>query len=300
MLRAFLFSSLLFPVILNRANTRPAASQKFRFNESVQVDGSIRTYTVVVPPDYYRGETFPLVIALHGGGGSGAQFERNSRLSAKARREGFIVVYPDGTGMIRTWNAGNCCGYAGRNDVDDVKFISRMIDQLVKDHKADIGRVYATGISNGGMMCYRLACELGNKIAAIAPVAAVMVTNNCPPVGPVPVLHIHSVLDRNVPVKGGRGKGPSGTNYPPLDSTLAFWSGADGCTGGQQLVDSTNLYNHYLRTGCRDAPVKLYLTKDGGHSRPGSISKGILFDKPSDAFDADDLIWDFFRRFGLR
>lgn len=295
----FLFPLVLCLLTIYPENNKPTSFQKLRFEESIMVDGRIRTYTVVVPLDYYRGKTFPLVIALHGGGGSATQLERNTGWSTKARKEGFIVVYPNGTGRIKTWNAGDCCGAAMRDQVDDVKFISRMIDRLITEHKVDSKRIYATGMSNGGMMCYRLACELGNRIAAIAPVASVMVQHDCKPVHPIPILHIHSALDQNVPVKGGLGKGPSQTDYPPLDSTLVFWAKENGCNANRTLLESTELYNHYTWSGCGDYPVELYLTKDGGHSWPGAVTHRTGGDAPSKAFNADDLIWSFFKRFQL-
>src|SRR5690606_11668886 len=150
----------------------------------------------------------PLVIGLHGTGGSASQFERDYDFSLKAELERFIVVYPNGVSSngqfgLRTWNAGTCCDYAARKKIDDVKFISSLIDKLVNEYRIDPNRVYVTGMSNGGMMCYRLAAEIPDKIAAIAPVSGTMVyTPTSEQKRSVPLLHLHSRLDKIVPSDG--------------------------------------------------------------------------------------------------
>ena len=196
----------------------------FRITESITVDNRERTFLVNLPPNYYEEPEFSLVIGLHGGGGSGKQFEESTGLTEKANSAKFIVVYPDGvkgTGLLeaRTWNAGGCCDYASEQNIDDVKFISTLIDKLLSKYKINFRRVYATGHSNGGMLSYRLACELSNKIAAIAPNASTMVVKDpCNASRAVPILHMHSVLDKNVPYEGGTGSGFSKHHNPPLIS----------------------------------------------------------------------------------
>ena len=120
-------------------------------------------------------------------------------LNEKADQEGFIAVYPNGTGRLEpmlTWNGGNCCGYAQWNNVDDVGFTRALLDDLAKVVNVDAKRVFATGISNGGIMCYRLASELSDRIAAIAPVSGTMGTLTCNPKRPVSVIHFHGTEDR--------------------------------------------------------------------------------------------------------
>ena len=175
--------------------------------DTLQHDGKSRFYSIHLPSAYPKSKNpLPLVVALHGGGGSGRQFETQSRLSEKADKEGFIVVYPDGLqnpGILglRTWNAGACCGQSAvTRQADDVGFIRELIDKLVATYRIDSKRIYATGHSNGGMLCYRLACELPDKLAAIAANAGTMqVETACRPTRVMPILHIHSQLDRNVP-----------------------------------------------------------------------------------------------------
>jgi polyhydroxybutyrate depolymerase len=163
--------------------------------DTIHVGGRDRTYTVRLPSSYTGTTPMPLVVAMHGGFGSGTQLENQSQLTVKAEEAGFIVVYPDGVASllgIRTWNAGGCCGYAMNQDIDDVGFINALLDTLIADYAIDTQRIYATGMSNGGFMSYRLACELANRIAAIAPVSASMTIAACQPVRPVPVISFHS------------------------------------------------------------------------------------------------------------
>ena len=129
-----------------------------------------------MPPNYRKGEKLPLVIALHGGGGNAQNMEMMSGFSEKADKENFAVVYPNGSGRISnnillTWNAEGCCQYAAENKIDDVGFISALIDKLVGDYGIDSKRIYATGFSNGAMMSFKLGEKIPDKIAAIAPVS---------------------------------------------------------------------------------------------------------------------------------
>jgi polyhydroxybutyrate depolymerase len=282
-----------------KKNEGDTSNKTYRFDETIVIDGITRTYTVVLPSDYYDSNSFSLVIALHGGGGSSSQFEKSSGLSEKANKSGFIVVYPDGTGVIQTWNAGLCWGYAMNNDIDDVKFISMLIDKLLKDYKINPKKVYATGHSNGGMMCYRLACELGNKIAAIAPNSCTMVTTSCNPARSMPILHMHSKLDEHVPYLGGTGNGITGIYCPPVEDVLNYWAGIDECTTGEHSTFSNSSYSIYQWTGCNASRIDFYLTNDGGHGWPGGLPGGPNSDTPSQSINANDLLWSFFQQYQL-
>jgi poly(3-hydroxybutyrate) depolymerase len=147
-------------------------------------DGSIvhdhltRTFVIHVPPSYKASVATPVVLMFHGGFGNGAQFEKNSGMDKLADQEGFITVYPDGLGPVPTWNGGDCCGYARKNNIDDVGFVSDLIDYLETKLNVDPDRIYASGMSNGGILCYRLACELSDKIAAIGPVEGGMLVDS--------------------------------------------------------------------------------------------------------------------------
>lgn len=273
-------------------------AKTYRYTETITVDGLSRKYVLNLPPGYYDAAGFSLVIAMHGGGGSASQFESTSKLTEKANASGFIVVYPEGTGVINTWNAGTCCGASASNNINDVKFISMLIDKLVTTYKINPKKVYATGHSNGGMMSYRLACELSTKIAAIAPNGSTMVvTQPCNPARSVPVLHMHSKLDQHVVYTGGYGNGVSGVYCPPLDSVLNVWSLKNSCSTQAQVIVSNNNYTHKRWLNCsNNATIDYYLTNDGGHGWPGGLPGGPNSDIPSISINANDLLWSFFQQ----
>jgi polyhydroxybutyrate depolymerase len=277
----------------------------YRFNASLTIDGLVRTYILNLPPNYYDGESdFPLVIGMHGTGGSAAQFEYDYHFTEFSNEAKFIVVYPEGVQSsgflgLRTWNAGNCCDYALDHQIDDVKFIRELINELVSKFNVDSKRVYVTGMSNGGMMAYRLACEIPEKIAAIATVSCSMVVSqSCNPSRAVPILHIHSVLDSKIPYLGGIGIG--GYYFPPLDSVLNVWSANNLCASVPQVLINNDEYKFTKWTDCKNgASVEYYLTQDGGHAWPGGLKSRSGADSPSKVINANELIWDFFQRFEL-
>ena len=271
-------------------------------SDSILVGGLQRTYTLRLPSVYDGNTPLPLVIAMHGGFGSGTQLEGQSQLTVKAEQEDFIVVYPDGVPSplnIRTWNAGGCCGYAMNNDIDDVGFISALLDTLIADLAIDTLRVYATGMSNGGFMSYRLACELSDRIAAIAPVAASMTIDACSPTRPVPVIGLHSYLDTSVPYLGGIGDGISNHYNSPQDSVqTAFALHANCAVLNDTILDNAEVtVIRWHECDC-EQEMLLYMTRDGGHSWPGGQSTGIG-DPPSTVISANDLMWNFFQQYSL-
>ncbi|HMQ26918.1 MAG TPA: PHB depolymerase family esterase, partial [Acidimicrobiales bacterium] len=145
---------------------------------SMRWDGVSRTYRVFVPTSYTAGTPTPLVVGLHGGFGSGRQFERDNGLKPALAERAMLGVFPDGvagplTG-IRTWNAGNCCAYSMNTDVDDVGFIDALVKRLRRQYTVDPARIYAIGHSNGGMLSFRLGCDLPGVFAPIPPVAGAL------------------------------------------------------------------------------------------------------------------------------
>lgn len=270
--------------------------------DSLLYTSSYRTYLLHLPPSYNPATPMPLIIAMHGGFGSGPQLEDQSQLSTKADTAGFIIVYPEGvksTLGIRTWNAGGCCGYAVDNNINDVGFLTALIDTLIANYSIDTSRVYATGMSNGAFMSYRLACEISNKIAAIAPVAGTMNVGLCNPVRAVPVIHFHSYLDTNVPYQGGIGNGASDHYNPPLDSVLNVWSLYNQCAQINDTIHNDTDYTHINWNSCACGnELNLYITHDGGHSWPGGTAS-MVGDSVSTVINANDLMWDFFQKYSL-
>jgi polyhydroxybutyrate depolymerase len=288
------------------------------FDLSLQVGSRSRTFLVHLPPDFARREALPVLLAFHGGGGSAQGFQKYAGLDAVADREGFAVVYPDGTGRLGrrllTWNAGGCCGRARENRVDDVGFALRLLADLARDLPLDRTRVYATGHSNGAMMAYRLGAEAADRIAAIAPVAGTMHLASFQPARPVPVLHIHSVDDPRALYAGGLGPSFPFTKvrvqHNAVEAELARWAKLDGCQAEPQPVEEK------LATGdgvegeqtavlldyapCSSgADVQLWKLTGAGHGWPGArpVLGKKLMGPEARVLSAAEEVWRFVQRF---
>ena len=268
-----------------------------------------RDYLVYLPVNYQKTpeHPIPLLIVLHGGGST-------ARNMIKLTQEGFhhladehrfIVAYPEGFG--RQWNDGRF-EVRGRRNMDDVGFLRDLIDMLVPYYAIDPQHVFVTGMSNGGHMAYRLACDLPDKIAGIAPVAALMPGNPeqaCRPARPMPVLMIAGTDDPLVPYRGGAvqvGTQQRGT-VASADATLRFWAKINGCTGEPLVTDledrdprdGTHI-RETLYSSC-DAPTVLYSIVGGGHTWPGGMQylDERMIGRTSREFDASEMIWGFFK-----
>ncbi len=270
---------------------------------SLQVDGTKRSYLLRIPERALkRNSKIPLVLVLHGGGGNGAGAEKMTGFTAKAKAEGFIVAYPDGSGRLKrrvlTWNAGHCCGLAMDKQVDDVAFISALLDELLAEYPIDPSRIYVTGMSNGGMMSHRLGIELSDRFAAIAPVVSGLFGDESAPAQPVSAIMINGVLDESVPVKGGPPGGRFADEWDgtPIVSALdqaRFWADANQCKKRANRDNSGELA--VLRYQCpENSAVELYLVKDNAHAWPGGKKGSIHGDRPSTTINATDVIWSFF------
>ena len=209
------------------AETRITAAGTYRF--SFVHDGLTRQYIVYVPASVPRGRPAPMLLGLHGGGGNMDYQANNYGLKAKADQAGFVAVFPNGfsrfpNGILATWNAGTCCGRAAGNTVDDVGFLKEVIERVSRQLPIDRGRIYATGMSNGAMMSYRLACELPTLIRAIAPVAGTDNTTACTPSRPVPVILFHARDDNHVSFNGGAGKDAlAKVDFTSVPATVSKW-----------------------------------------------------------------------------
>jgi polyhydroxybutyrate depolymerase len=272
--------------------------------QTLSYHGTERSYLIRVPGAVTNGnERVPLVLVLHGGGGNAENAEKVTGFTDKAKSEGFIVVYPEGTGRrknkLLTWNAGHCCGYAMENRVDDVGFINALISKLIETYPIDPKRIYATGMSNGGMMTHRLGMELSNRFAAIAPVVGTVFGDEKNPAHPVSAIMLNGLHDKSVPYQGGPPGGHftgawDGTPAKPALDQAAFWANADGCTGNTSK-------DHHATFTCwqyqcpAGHSVELYLIDDNGHAWPGGKKGSFLGDKPSSTFQGTDVIWDFFK-----
>lgn len=250
---------------------------------TLTVDGVDRSYRLYVPDDL--ADDPALVVMMHGGLGSGRQAERAYGWNDEADAGGFIVAYPDGEG--RVWNAGDCCG---RSTADDVGFITALVDDLQAEFGISPARTFATGMSNGAMMSYTLACRT-DLFAAIAPVAGTIVTP-CESPSPTSVLHIHGLDDGQVRMDGEPGNGLGDVDGMPIADVNALWRDADDC-GKPVVVEEGPVTTS--TSDCADGHrVVLVTVADAGHQWPGSIGREGAADQPVDTLDATALIWEFF------
>ena len=289
-------ATLALATPMSRAADEPA-------RHTLMHDGISRSYVLRLPEQNLKaGQRLPLVLVLHGGGGNAENAERMTGFTEKGRKEGFIVVYPEGTGRMKntllTWNAVHCCGPAMKTNVDDAGFIRALIDDLARRYPVDTKRIYATGMSNGGMMTHQLGIELADRLAAIAPVVATLFGDEKKPSLAVPALMINGALDRNVPPEGntpgGRGaKAWDGTPTRPALAQGTFWAAANGCKA-EPARSETRAWTHWRYVCPANSAVELYLVKDNGHAWPGGQPGSRRGDAPTAAVNATDVIWDFF------
>lgn len=270
-------------------------------------DGLTRMYRVHVPASYNSTTVTPLLIALHGGGGN-MDYQANDKyygLISKSEKEGFIVAFPNGysklkSGKFATWNAGACCGGARDGKVDDAGFIRQMVDKLAGQLNVDRTRIFATGMSNGGMMSYRLACEMPDVFKAIAAVAGTDNTTACNPGSPVSILHIHAKDDDHVLFGGGAGAGAFKdeskiANFISVPDTVSKWVGLNRCDRTpRRILEKADAYCDAYSRCQGNAEVRLCVTASGGHSWPGGI-KPRGNQPASSAISANDVMWDFFK-----
>jgi polyhydroxybutyrate depolymerase len=274
---------------------------------TLNFDGLARRYLVHLPLTYDPARRWPLVLSLHGSNSNGQIQLEFTSMNETADREGFIVVYPFGTGSrerMLFWNAGNCCGYAYENKIDDVGFVRALLDALNTQLSIDPGAVFAAGMSNGAMMVYRLASEMADAFAAIAPVAGTMGAETCHPSRPVSVIHFHGTNDEFVPAEGGVGKrSVTGTHHFSVEHTIRAWVEANGCpkrpvttTLANSVDDGTSTERRVYGPGRDASDVVLYLIHGAGHIWPGRPPRPHYLGKTTYSVSANEVIWEFFRR----
>lgn len=288
---------------LTAANSAPTGDTK----HTLEFGGLTRSYLLHVPPSYDASRPMPVVLALHGGASNGEQMVHFCGLSEKADEAGFIAVYPNGTGRLErilTWNAGNCCGYASREGIDDVGFIQALLDDLGRRIRIDPKRIYASGISNGGMMAHRLGAELSDRIAAIAPISGALAIGALKPREPVSVMHFHGTADQFAPFDGGHGeRSLQAIVFDSAEHTIKAWAKADGCPDEPVVVkeaakvdDGTSVTRTTYGPGKGGAEVVLVLIDGGGHTWPGRESRARFLGKATQNISANDLMWEFFKK----
>ena len=266
----------------------------------LQVDGRKRSYLVHTPSVLPSGPA-AVVLVFHGGGGNAENAMRMSHFDRAADAHGFVVVFPEGTGRLRdrllTFNAGNCCGTAMDDGVDDVAYTRALLDDLAKAVPIDRKRLFVTGMSNGGMMSYRLACEAADLFAAAAPVAGANNLEACQPSTPVALLAVHGTADRSVKFEGGRTDPAVRLDtHDRIDRSVAEsvqpFLGRAQCAPSPVVTRAGDAERRVY--ACTNGAVEILAVLGGGHAWPGGERGSAIGDAPSAAVDATEAIWTFF------
>jgi polyhydroxybutyrate depolymerase len=270
-------------------------------NGTIAHDGETREYALFLPSSYQAGQNLPMVFNLHGFGSDVTEQIFYTALNAVAQEENFIVVTPQGlerttaVGPGSHWNA-----YFG-TDVDDLGFLNLLIDQIYTDYNIDLARVYSTGMSNGGFMSYRLACELSDRITAIASVTGSVFNeqlNNCTPSRAVPVMQIHGTNDGVVNYNGIPSFAPS------IPDLVGYWVDYNNCSTPADTIaipnisttDNSTVEKLEYNNGDGDSKVWFYIVDNGGHTWPGALID-LEGEVTNYDFNASEHIWEFFSQF---
>jgi polyhydroxybutyrate depolymerase len=310
--------ALILIVVLAVSNAAGAGLKAGDHRFTITHQSLQRSYLLHIPPQSTSGKPLPLVFNFHGAGGNAETQKWYTKMDEAADRDGYIAVYPDGTGGIGgyflTWNAGICCGPAVALRSDDVGFALAVLDDIARRTPLDRSRVYATGLSNGSMMAYRLAAEASDRIAAVAGVAGAMTLAEFSPSLPVPVMHLHSVDDQLVLFEGGLGPAFPISNsrelHASVDNMLNKWLDHNKCPEKREIArpvlgspggpDAAHRATQIIWRACRaGTQVVLWKLAGPGHVWPGGRRDFLpeLLGTPSAVIDANTEIWRFFRRF---
>lgn len=303
---ALLLSLVTFAAGAADPATQPARLTPGDHARKLIVDGRERSYLVHVPASYDAAKPTPVVLAFHGAWMNGSLMAWFSGLSPKSDSAGFILVYPNGTGLSDTQLFFNAFDHRP-GAVDDVKFTAKLLDDLESRANVDPRRVFATGMSNGGMMCYRLAADLADRIAAIAPVAGTQAFDDPRPSRAVPVLHFHGTADKIVPYAGSTANATGKVlRFKGVEETIDTWVKLDGCGAKPDVTeisdaahDNTSATRRVYGNGRDGAEVVLYEIKGMGHTWPGRPALPFLGGVTRNV-DANDVIWEFFEKHPMK
>lgn len=279
--------------------------------ETIQHEGVERIYHIYFPKNFNKKKSAPMVLALHGGGGMGSKFEEQvsgGTLTAAAEERGVVLVFPEG--IKKRWNAGRPEVFNGKKMYDDFGFISNLIDKMIRTYNIDEKRVYVTGISNGGFMSVRLALDLSQKIAAVAPVTAQISKANKDkhPDFPISIMIINGTADRLVPYKGGHVRpfrfGRSKGIILSTQKTIKMFSYFNKCNKGAELQiladkvpDDGTKVEIVKYSECEDkSEVVLVKVIGGGHTWPSGVQylAPRMIGVVSKEINASEMILDFF------
>ncbi|MBR8836030.1 MAG: hypothetical protein DSM106950_18905 [Stigonema ocellatum SAG 48.90 = DSM 106950] len=284
--------------VIHAQGRKTTLSQKIAYGGregQLSDQGRSRTFYLYTPKSYNSRRGMPLVLVLHGHGGSGRSIAHTSRFNSLAEQKGFIVVYPDG--IDQEWSLR-----------DDVSFVDALIDHVKEIRNIDSHRIYAVGFSKGGILTQALACRLPNKIAAFASVAGalpVRLKGNCQPRSPVSMLMINGTNDRSVRYEGDDDTQQRGALIS-VPATIHFWRSHNGCPSSAQvrqlphprLSDGFKVKTSRYSDCSGGSEVLLAAVVGAGHLWPGGASDDVSVNKFNNklGFNASKTIWDFFYR----
>jgi polyhydroxybutyrate depolymerase len=267
--------------------------------DKLTIFGRDRFYKVHLPLGFNDQNVYPVVLVFHGGLGNPNNIERMTDFSFKSDQDSFIVVYPYGTGSfakkLLTWNTWDCCGYANKKNINDVEFIKMVLEQVQSKYKVNSKMIYATGLSNGGMVCYLLACEMSDQFAAVAPVAATMFEDGaCNTTNDISMIIFNSLDDKHIPYEGGIGdESLVKVDKMPVEKVVDFWVNKFNCSLLNKTEGSNYQKINFKNT--KGTEIIFYRMLDGGHTWPGGEKIRLLADTPVKNVSATDLIWEFFK-----
>jgi len=294
---------------------KPASSGDHNF--TIRVGDHDRDYTVHVPPGYDGKNPVPVVVMLHGGGGTGKAAATETGWDSKADEVGFLAVFPEAMPPDPTkrshfsrnpqlWNDGSDRFYPGQNAVDDVGFLNAMLDDVLARFAVDQGRVFLTGLSNGASMSFRIGAELSKRIAAIAPVAGALWQEPLKLERPVSMIYITGTADPLNLIEGGAPRLANGGSdrvrakaKPPVRESILKWAKALACPATPQDISEANGVQTEVYSPCQDGAEVKYITVEGlGHTWAGgkSLLPEFMVGKRSDKISATNVIWEFFQK----
>lgn len=316
-----IISSLLLLATLFAARNRHTRAENLPKDHqrcSVETQQGTREYLLFAPPQTSSNDPRPLVIMLHGFGGSGANAAKETGWSEKATQKNLIVAYGEATRPNRAtaphfrknpqaWNDGSGRFHAATEKMDDVAYVKTLIEHVSQNHNIDPNRIFVTGFSNGASMAFRVGAELADQVAAIAPVSGTCWLEKPKPTKSISLCYITGTEDSLNPIEGGfpklalGGKEQGGASKPPVQTFIERWAQALQCTSTpEQITIAPGVQQRIYRRDpniATESPVIHYVTIEGlGHHWPGGVSlvPNILVGKPSKKLIATDLIWDFF------
>lgn len=277
------------------------------YTQSLEVKGQKRYYKLYVPKKFDQKKSYALVFALHGGGGDmniQSNDEYYKQISV-ADKNDYVVIIPNGyspfpSGKLATWNAGNCCGNARDLNIDDISFFKAMIEKTKNQIQIDSKKIFTSGMSNGAMMSYRLACEMSDVFSGIASVAGTDNTKTCSPTKPISIFHTHAKDDDHVKYQGGIGAGAVDkqfiTEFKSVTETIQKWVQLNQCQPIAKRTSEGKGFSCERYEDCKGgAVVQLCVTETGGHSWPGGKAPRMARKKNIfQGFSATEKNWEFF------